>query len=275
MNTSGTAYTIVFSAIICGICSIFVSGSAVGLKERQDFNAKLDKERKVLQAVGLADASTEPTQVTSLYAERVTAKVVNLAAGKAAEGVDVASFDQLKARKDPSTSSEPENDPAKVGRVPNNAKIYLVRGEKGGAVTKLVLPVEGKGLWSTLYGFLAMEVGDLNTIRGLIFYQHGETPGLGGEVDSARFRGAWKKGIKAFARGPGSEIKVKVLKAGTPISQPTHQVDGLSGATITTTGVSNTLQFWLGDEGFGPTLENFKVEFGADLVAAPAGTEGT
>ncbi len=119
----------------------------------------------------------------------------------------------------------------------------------------LVLPVEGYGLWSTLYGFIALEA-DLTTIRGITFYQHGETPGLGGEVDNPNWKRKWV-GRKAF--GPEGEVKIHVVKglAGPPSEDP-YEVDGLSGATITSRGVSHLVQFWLGEQGFGPFLEKLE-----------------
>ena len=120
----------------------------------------------------------------------------------------------------------------------------------------MILPVEGLGLWSTLYGFLAVDA-DLETIRGLTFYEHAETPGLGGEVDNPRWKSLWP-GRRTTVDG---EPRIEVIRgrAGPPGEDP-YRVDGLSGAAITGRGVTNLLRFWLSDEGFRPYLTRLSVE---------------
>lgn len=249
-----TTYTIGFAAAVCVICSIFVAGSAVGLKDLQVANALLDKQKKVLGVTGLLQAGEAPTaeQVQEIFAKSIRPKLIDLKTGQYVEG-DANTFDQLRASKDPEKSSKAPANHAKVARVPNQALVYqVVEGEE---VKMVVLPVEGKGLWSTLYGFLALDK-DVNTIKGLTFYQHGETPGLGGEVDNPRWKSLWP-GRKAF--GDDGQPKIAVIKGQAgPVSEDPYRVDGLSGATITARGVSHLVQFWLGDHGFGPYLKQFK-----------------
>ena len=247
-------YIFAFAAAVCAVCGIVVAGSAVSLKDRQDANQRLDKQKKVLSVAGLlaADEEVTPDEVQKRFSDNIQVKVVELKSGAIAKDVDAASFDQQKAAKDPATSAEAPDNKAKVLRLPNNANVYLVM--KAGAVDKYVFPVEGKGLWSTLYGYLALEK-DLNTIAGLTFYQHGETPGLGGEVDNPKWKGLWK-GRKAFKDG---KVNVRVIKgAAGPVASAPYEVDGLSGATLTSNGVTYLLQFWLGEHGFGPYLKQVK-----------------
>ncbi len=251
-------YIIGFAIAVCMVCSILVSGAAVALKDKQDANVVLDRQIKVLTVAGLVKEgeAVEPAKVDQLFKDSIRPKVIVLKTGAPAEGVDAATFDQLKASKDPATSTQAPANMAKVPRVPNNAMVYHV--VEGGAVTKVILPIEGKGLWSTLYGFMALDAKDLNTVRGLTFYKHAETPGLGGEVDNPKWKGLWN-GRKAFdAKG---EPALKVIKgvAGSPEEAP-HSVDGLSGATLTCNGVTHLVQFWLGDNGFGPYLAKAKKE---------------
>ena len=124
----------------------------------------------------------------------------------------------------------------------------------------VVLPVEGLGLWGTLYGFVALE-GDLRTIRGLTFYEHKETPGLGGEVDNPRWKALWRDRL-AFNDDRQPVIRVIKGPAG-PAPDAPYSVDGLSGATITSRGVTNLLQFWLGPDALGPYLTRLRDEGGA------------
>jgi len=249
-----TGYIIGFAVAICLACSIVVSGSAVMLKERQEANKVLDRQKKVLDVAGLlGEGSVSAQEVNELFAENITAKAVTLDTGEYNATIDVASYDQLKASKDPAISEKAPDNPAKVLRVPNDALVYHVM--KDGEIDLLILPIEGKGLWSTLYGFIALEK-DTTTIRGITFYQHGETPGLGGEVDNPRWKGLWT-GRKAFDADWKPAIDVIKGQAG-PVAEDPHNVDGLSGATITARGVGSLVQFWIGDEGFGPYLTKFR-----------------
>jgi Na+-transporting NADH:ubiquinone oxidoreductase subunit C len=109
--------------------------------------------------------------------------------------------------------------------------------------------VYGKGLWSTLYGFLSVEA-DKATVRGITFYKHAETPGLGGEVDNANWKQLWH-GKQAF--DSDGAVALGVIKGKAPAEDP-HAVDGLSGATITSNGVDDMVKYWLGPEGFGKFL---------------------
>ena len=123
----------------------------------------------------------------------------------------------------------------------------MFRAKKDG---RYIFPIEGKGLWSTLYGFLAVNK-DLNTVEGIIFYAHGETPGLGGEIENPRWTGLWP-GKKVFDKdgSPAISVVKGQAKPGDP-----YQVDGLSGATITARGVMHLVRFWMGDEGYGNYLK--------------------
>lgn len=259
-----TGYILSFAAGVCLVCSIFVAGAAVSLKDLQEANKLLDKQKKVLVVAGLMEEGEElpAAEVTRLFEENIVAKVVELETGNYVEGVDAGKYDQRKAAKDPATSKKVEANAAKVLRVPNNALVYHVVAD--GEIQKLILPVEGKGLWSTLYGFIALET-DTNTVAGITFYEHGETPGLGGEVDNPNWKGLWK-GRKVFSIDAASgklapAITVIKGQAG-PASDDPYRVDGLSGATITSRGVTHLVQYWVGDAAFGPYLTKFRAETG-------------
>ena len=253
-------YVVLFAAAVCGVCAIFVSGSAVLLKERQEENKRLDLQKKVLALVGLMEEGERlpGEEIRRRFEESIVPRVVTLETGHYAEEIDAANFDQRQATTDPETSRVAAPNTAKVIRVPDSALVYHV--QKAGKLGSLILPVQGYGLWSTLYGFLALGA-DSTTIQGIVFYEHGETPGLGGEVDNPRWKALWK-GRKAFDEQWQARIRVKKGRAGPPEKDP-YQVDGLSGATITSRGVSNLLAFWLGDAGFGPYLANFRTERGS------------
>jgi Na+-transporting NADH:ubiquinone oxidoreductase subunit C len=248
-------YTLLFATAVCVVCAVVVSTSAVQLKSRQEENARLDRRLKVLEAAGYVEPGQklDPEEVERRFAP-IESKVVDLATGDYVPDVDPATYDQQKALSDPAMSRPAPPNPAQIQRLPDYAQVYEVYDDSG-ALQMVILPVEGKGLWSTLYGFLALE-SDLETVHGLTFYQHGETPGLGGEVDNPRWKARWV-GRKLF--GEGGEPKIEVIRgaAGSPDDDP-YSVDGLSGATLTSRGVTNLVRFWVGENGFDPYLQQLE-----------------
>ncbi len=244
-------YNLGFAAIVCVVCAIVVSSSAVALRERQVVNQTLDMQRNVLVAAGLAapDEALEPEEIEARFAP-VRQVVIDRRTG-AATGVDPTTFDPRAAAADPGASRAAPPNNAGLQRVADQALVYELRDDAG-ALDLVVLPVHGLGLWGILYGFVALDA-DLETIRGLTYYEHKETPGLGGEVDNPRWKRLWN-GRKAF--GPDGAPAIEVIRglAGPPEDDP-YRVDGLAGATMTSRGVTNMLRFWLAEQGFGPYLE--------------------
>jgi Na+-transporting NADH:ubiquinone oxidoreductase subunit C len=151
-----------------------------------------------------------------------------------------------------------EENLAGIRFLPKVLTIYSV--QEAGKVSRWILPIAGKGLWSTMYGFIALDA-DLKTVRGLTFYEHGETPGLGGEVDNPSWKAQWN-GKVAF--DDAGAYLLKVIKGKVDMNGPEalHQIDGLSGSTLTTRGVDNTIHFWLGDQGYGHWLKKMRGEEG-------------
>ncbi|MFT5089424.1 MAG: Na+-transporting NADH:ubiquinone oxidoreductase subunit C [Candidatus Latescibacterota bacterium] len=238
---------------VCLVCSVLVSAAAVSLRPTQAVNKALDKKRNILMAAGLIKPgeSAGADRVNELFGN-IEERVIDLSTG-AYTDVKPSDFDGRKAAVDPAQSLTipAAKDFAGIKRRANLSDVYLV--SDGKRIRKVILPINGKGLWSTLYGFIALDSKDLNTIRGLVYYEHGETPGLGGEVDNPNWKALWD-GKKAF--GKDGEVRIEVIKGqvvpGNPAAQ--HQVDGLSGATITARGVKDMLKYWLGEEGFAPYL---------------------
>lgn len=243
--------TITVALALCVVCSLVVSTAAVMLKPAQEANKALDRKRNILAAAGLLQ---EGKTVEEQFSQ-VTTKVVDLRTGKFTDDVNPARYEQSKAAKDPGRSLDlgPQEDIAKIGRRENYSLVYLI--EKDGQLDKVILPIRGYGLWSTLYGFLALE-SDADTVAGLGFYEHGETPGLGGEVDNPRWKAQWP-GKEVYKDG---EAALGLIKGTVNPDSPNakYQVDGLAGATLTSTGVTNLMKFWLGEMGFQPFLENLK-----------------
>ena len=254
-----TGYIVGFAVAVCLVCALFVAGSAVFLKPRQDANIVLDRQKKVLTVAGLMEEgeSLGTEEIASIFEKNIRQKVIDLETGEIAPDIEATTFDQQAAMTDPDRSSVAPDNAAKVQRLPDHALVFDV--VQDGELTAMILPIEGKGLWSTLYGYIAL-APDSNTVVGITFYDHGETPGLGGEVDNPRWKGLWP-GRKAFDGRWSPALRVKKGIAGPPENDP-HQVDGLSGATITSRGVTSLVQFWLGENGFGPYLASYRSQAG-------------
>ena len=247
-----TSKILLVALSLCLVCSVIVSTAAVLLKPAQEANKSLDKKRNILQAAGMLDPDVS---IDEQFAS-VNTRVVDLRTGRFTDDVDPERYDQRKAAKDPAQSLklDSDQDMAKISRRENYAVIYLVEGE-GGELDKIILPVHGYGLWSTLYGFVALEA-DANTVAGLGFYEHAETPGLGGEVDNPRWKALWP-GKQVYKDGT---VKIGLVKGSVDPAgaNADWEIDGLSGATLTARGVTNLVQFWLGEDGFEPFLENLR-----------------
>lgn len=244
--------TIGVATLLCLVCSIVVSGAAIILKPTQVANALLDKKRNILTVAGIQG---EGKTVDELFTQ-IETRVVDLSSGEYTEAVNPATFDQRKASKDPAyrTSLSKSQDIAQIGGVSKYASVYLVR--EGDALSKIILPIKGYGLWSTLYGFIALE-SDANTVSGITFYEHKETPGLGGEIENKRWQASWQgKRIS----NPQGEAVIRLIKGavGPDTADAEYKVDGLAGATLTSNGVSNLVQFWMGKNAFGPYLERVR-----------------
>ena len=252
LNKDSIAGTIVSATLVCLVCSIFVAASAVVLKPQQVANKKLDKQINVLNVSGLYHSGVDVEEAFSKFEQ----KAVDLDTGEYLEGVDTSTFDIKKASRDPAMSSEIENDIAGIKRRPNYQVVYLYKEDN--ELQRIILPIHGYGLWSTLYGFLALE-GDANTVYGISFYEHAETPGLGGEVDNPKWRSVWKGKLAYNDEGePALGLVKGQVDASTPNAE--HKVDGLAGATLTANGVTNMVTYWLGDQGYGPYLKRMQGE---------------
>jgi Na+-transporting NADH:ubiquinone oxidoreductase subunit C len=137
-----------------------------------------------------------------------------------------------------------------------SVEIYLEKN--GDAVEQIILPISGPGLWSTMRGYLAV-APDGNTVKGIRFFEHAETPGLGDQIDKADWRNLW---VGKQLYGDDSTPRIEVVR-GFALRDATntnlkYQIDGLSGATLTGNGVSRLVQHWIGPEGFGPYLETYR-----------------
>jgi Na+-transporting NADH:ubiquinone oxidoreductase subunit C len=249
-NKESTSKTLMVALAVSLVSSVFVAGAAVSLKPVQVENRQLDKQRSILSIAGIGEGKLSSADVKRLFGEQITPHVLDLETGEYTDQFNPAEFDPLKAARDPKLSQELAEDPALIKRRERYTTVYTV--EQDGQLKSVILPIRGYGLWSTLHGFVALEK-DLNTVVGLGFYQHAETPGLGGEVDNPKWKAIWP-GKKLY--NEAGEPAIHIVKGGVDPASPNaiHQVDALAGATLTSNGVDRLLQFWLGEQGFGPYL---------------------
>lgn len=255
--------TVAVALALCLAGAVVVSGSAVALKPLQESNKSKDQKVNILDVAGLLEDGTNIEEAFKSFDTRI----VDLATGDYVDSIDAKTFDQRKAAKDPALSEAvpSEKDIASIKRKSKYAKVYLVKKE--GRIQSIILPINGYGLWSTMFGFIALE-GDAQTVMGLNLYDQAETPGLGGEVVNPKWKALWKgKKVYNFTgkelhesnlteKGQTieiGEVALGLVKGGVDASRPgsEYQVDALAGATLTSRGVSNLVQYWMGREGFG------------------------
>jgi len=260
--------TIAIAVALCLVCAVLVSLAAVALKPLQVSNKELDMKTNILDVAGLLEANSD---VEKVFATQIEAKLVDLDTGEYVEG-DANAYDQRKAAKDPaqSVAIPKEKDIAHIRVKAKLAKVYLVKD--GNAIKSIILPINGYGLWSTLYGFLALDA-DGQTVQSINFYDQAETPGLGGEVVNPKWRALWK-GKKVYAESDQPSLEkglideadkgepaLSLIKGTVDTSKPgsQYQVDGLAGASLTSTGVTNLVRYWMSKEGFATYLTKVRV----------------
>ncbi len=217
MQQSNT-YTFFFAIVVCVVCSLCLAFAYSALKPLQVKNIELDKQKNILMAAGVQSKTLSADQVTQLFKDEFDSFVINqngdILTGTAVNQIPKGAADQFA--------------------------VYRRKSAKDGDV--YVIPISGKGLWSTIYGYFALEQ-DLNTVKGITFYQHAETPGLGAEIENENFI---KNYIgKKILDGQGQLVSVTIVKGlakDQPASKHEHIVDGISGATLTTDGVNNFIK---------------------------------
>lgn len=261
MRNESPQKTLLVASLVCLVCSVLVSTAAVTLKGIQAENRRMQRLKNILEAGNLLE---EGVDLKSVYRERIQAQIVVLESGEMLaekdwnEFVNPEAFDikRMVKHEDYSRAIPAEEDIAQIHRKPTVMVLYRVRN--GGRTVKTIFPIYGKGLWSTMYGFIALD-GELRTIQGFTFYEHGETPGLGGEIDNPRWKKLWV-GKEAF--DVDGNLRIRVIKGSADASAPESRylIDGLSGSTLTTRGVNNLVRYWLGEDGYGPAIRRMRGE---------------
>lgn len=244
--------------IVCLFASVLVSVSAVLLKPLQVTNEERARLSRLADVMAGLPSSSLPPAVA--WEAALEARVIELASGRHVKTLDAATYDPRRAERDPalSVALPRERDPAQIGRRARHAVVYLYHRE--GELELIVLPVHGQGFGSTLYGYLGLS-GDTQKVVGLTFYEHGETPGLGALIEDPAWLAQWRgRRVWDSLGQPALAVAAGAIEPGSP--EAAHQVEGLTGATWTSRGVTNLLQFWLGEDGYGPFLRNIREKRG-------------
>ncbi len=254
MKRGSVVHTLVFTFCVAMGCSVLVSAAVGWLRPVQERYASIDRDRRVVDAAGLkgADEQLSDREVAERF-EQLDVRLVDLDSGEFVAAEDPGDYDYLAAAESEtqSVAIPKSRNSARIGKRAPYMPVYLYREE--GVLQRIVLPVYGRGMWSTLKGYLALE-GDLETVARLSFYEHGETPGIGDFVEQPDWQARWV-GKQAFDEqgGPALGVAREALAPGDPAAR--YRIDAMSGATKTARGVTGLLQYWLGDHGYGPLLE--------------------
>jgi Na+-transporting NADH:ubiquinone oxidoreductase subunit C len=264
-SKDSTRKTLLVAFCLCVVCSIVVSGTAVILKPRQDANKILDRNKNILQAAGLFNVDiNNDDDVMDLF-QSFSPRVVDLNEGKFLSTeeldeleIDVQTYDQRLLINDSNYSEALDrgSDMANIKRRVIYPMVYTTEDSAG--LDTIVVPINGYGLWGIIYGFIALE-GDANTVKGLAFYELKETPGLGAEVRNPRWTALWP-GKKIY--NEQGDVGIRVVRGQ---GSGDYQIDGLSGATLTSKGVDNLIRYWMGEDGYGPLLADIREAAGRNF----------
>lgn len=260
MQREGDLKIFIVALSLAFVCSVVVSVTAVSLDPIQKKNAALNRNKNVLIAAGEFNSQTD---VEKAFAN-ISAGFVKMGEGEFNVSENVSDFyenlQQISSSEETSMRTENLNPDIGFSRVPSKMPAYIFR--KDGKINKVVLMVYGKGLWSTLYGFICI-APDGRTVQGLTFYQHGETPGLGGKVDNKQWKEQWEN-KKVYDKS--GDLRIQVIKGDVDknADDAIYKIDGLSGATMTTNGVNNLVRFWMSEFAYGSFLEKFSSKGGVD-----------
>jgi Na+-transporting NADH:ubiquinone oxidoreductase subunit C len=248
MASTSTFKTFVVAFLLALFCAGLVSLTTVGLADRVQANRDRERLANVLLAAGID------------VPEAMEFRIVELDSGEVVSSSDIGTgtYDQRQAAVDPDLSDPvPEDDDlAEIGRRERYAYVGLVH--EGDRLARLILPVRGMGFGGMMHGVVVLD-GDLRTVENLYFTEHDETPGLGAEITELSFRAKWR-GKQVY--DDEGEVRIEVLRGAVDpdSADVAYQVDGISGATITSESVTLLLHYWFGDSGFKTYLERLRGE---------------
>ncbi|MCF6337066.1 MAG: Na(+)-translocating NADH-quinone reductase subunit C [Gammaproteobacteria bacterium] len=254
MSNDSPLKAILVVFIVALVCSIMVSVAAVSLRPYQLAHQIFNRAEHIVKLADLMPANTDTLSKKDLMDIflQLDARVIDIDTGRFEKNLNPLTFDQRKAAASLGhyVTIPAEYDVAHLGRRSQFATIYLVWD--GEQIKRIIFPIHGQGMWSTIYGYIALQA-DLNTIAAVTFYEQGETPGLGTQIQLPGWQSKWQG--RQLWDGTG-ELRFRIAtERVVPESMAArYEVDGLSGATVTASGVTNLMHYWFGEHGFQPFL---------------------
>lgn len=239
MNVESVPRSLAVATVVAVACSAMVATAVQLLRPMQRGFAQLERNRAIVDAAGLLAEAASERQVMDAY-ETLDAAVLDIATGATVPSLDGHAFDHWAVGAG-TAGDAGEAGAGPAGRVP----VYRVR--RDGQPGRLVLPIDGRGMWSVIYGYIALE-SDLSTVADIVFFRHGETPGIGDRIQAPEWRSDWR-GKRIYDDAGRLSIRVVEGAAGP------HEVDLISGASVTSKAVGTMIQDWFGDDGYRPYLE--------------------
>ena len=215
----------VFILTIAIICSLLLSLASEGLKERKNKNIEIDKKRNILSAIGIDTDNFSVLDIDQYFIDNIDTLIISLD-GDIIDNLSITDLNEIENKQN-----------GEVKYYNNNKEFLPLYNERKENV--IIIPISGKGLWSSLFGYFAIDANNLSTVKGITFYAHGETPGLGAEIAKEWFQSNYI-GKEIYS---GEELlSIKVTKPGLADKNNLYEVDGISGATITSRGVTELLK---------------------------------
>lgn len=213
LSTNSNSYTLIYAAVMVVIVAFLLSFVSSALREKQTANVKLDTKKQILSSLNVTNVDADAY---------FTANVKDMV---------LAGDSLVEYAGEFATLYETEG---KAGR--NHVFVCNVNGQ-----TKYVIPVYGAGLWGAIWGYVALN-DDKNTVFGTYFSHASETPGLGAEIATPAFQ----QRFVGKHIGDSTSVKISVVKNGK-VADAEYEVDGISGGTITSTGVDAMLKTCFGN----------------------------
>ncbi len=214
----------VFILIITIVSSFFLSLASEGFKDKRNKNIEIDKKKNILSSIGLDIESFNISDIDNYFKNYIDTLIINLD-GDVIDNISISDLYEI------------ENKSTGEVKYYYNDNEYLpmyIETEKG----VMIMPVSGKGLWSSLFGYFAIDTNNYSTVKGITFYAHGETPGLGAEISKKWFQNNF---IGKEIYSLNNMLKSIIVVKGKAASDSKYEVDGISGATITSNGVTQLL----------------------------------
>ncbi|MEO0998489.1 MAG: FMN-binding protein [Pseudomonadota bacterium] len=249
------ARTLGVAALIAIGCALLVSTSVAYLRPLQTASERLERQRDIVTAAGLAAADELLTDERVLQQfERLQPRLVDLDEASFVGGADPLSFDVAAAAADPDTSVviAAAADTARLDRRPRHMPVFLTR-DRGEPL--VVLSVYGTGMWSTIEGYIAVAPAD-NRVLSLTIHKHGETPGVGDRIEADPWLDSWS----GRALWSGSDYVRFRLGGSGDIGPADEPIEAISGATVTAGAVVAFVNYWLGADGYGPFLRRLAAD---------------